>query len=116
VPWEIVISDLKPVNGLIDTNVHKRSLWVDIPSFWVWQLSKVRSLTVGNLDDIPLRHMFSGLGNALRAPKPGSQIHSLSLWLQVDEVLDDRGVLERGSTLVQHNGVVIWHIQQSAQL
>jgi len=116
VPWEVVISDLKSVNGLIDTDVHKRSLRVNFPSFWVWQLSKVGSLTASNLDDIPLGHMFSGLGNALRAPKPGRQIHCLPLWLQVDQVLDHSGVLKGGSSLVQHDRVVIRHVEQSAQL
>ena len=60
--------------------------------------------------------MLLSLSNALQRPKSGCQVHCLLLWLQTHEILQNGSVLQGRSTLVQHDGVIVWHFKECSYL
>lgn len=60
--------------------------------------------------------VLAHLIKVLAGPEAGHHEVGDSLWLETDKVLDDGGVLHRGATLLQHNPVVVWNIEELPDL
>lgn len=115
-PWKVFVCDFETMHGLIYANVHKGSLGINFPSGRIWKLCVIRLLAIGHLNDIFRWKMSPCLGDALGAPEASREIHGLFIGFQTNQVLEDGGVLQGSSSLIEHDGEVIGDIQKSSYL
>jgi hypothetical protein len=113
-PWEGVEIKLEAVDGLVGAEVEEGCIWVNGPLL-VRHLS--RAVVVGPVvaDEIHVGE-FLHFGVVLVGPHTGHHKVARSLWLETDEVFDDSSVLHGGSTLLEHDPIVVWNLEELSDL
>lgn len=115
-PREVLLSDLKAVNGLVDTNVYEARLRIDLPCARIRHLSVVRSSQISDLNQLIFRDELARLLDALGRPESGRNEHALPRGFEADQILHNSRVLISSTALIQHDRVRVRHVQEGPDL